>query len=103
MGPVNGGINPASWANSASIGSWTNVASMDLSRTLTGLVPGTTYYFTFRATNATQTVWAAAPLGFATISTAKDILSFGTNVAGSSTTIDSEAGTVVWTVPLARP
>ena len=98
-GPVNGGINPAMWDNSATIGSWSNVASIDLSRTLTGLVSGTTYYFTFRATNATQTIWASAPLGFSTISTAKDLLTFGANVAGSRATMDPGAGTVVWTLP----
>jgi hypothetical protein len=98
-GPVNGGTNPANWANSASVGSWNNVASIDLSRTLTGFAPGMTCYFTFRASNATNTIWAAAPLWFTTISNAKDILSFGTNVVGSSATMDAAAGTVVWSVP----
>ena len=87
-GPVNGGMNPANWAHSAAIGSWTNVATINLTRPLTNLAPGTTYYFTFRATNTTQTVWAAAPLSFTTTSTAKDFLTFGANVAGSSAIID---------------
>jgi len=65
-GPVNGGLNPVNWAASAAIGSWSNVASINLSHTLANLAPGTTYYFTFRATNAAQTVWAAAPLSFTT-------------------------------------
>ena len=99
-GPINGGINPANWANSASIGSWTNVASINLSRTLTNLAPGTTYYFTFRATNATQTrSGRLPPQSFTTLSTAKDMLTFGANVAGSSAVIDTVAGTVAWTVP----
>ncbi len=98
-GPVNGGMNPEHWANSASIGSWANVASLDLSRALTGLTAGTTYYFTFRASNAAHTIWPAAALSFTTISTAKDILTFGDNLTGSSAVINAEAGTVAWTVP----
>ena len=98
-GRVNGGMNPALWENSAVIGTWSNVASINLSRPLTGLTSGTAYSFTFRASNATQTIWAASPLSFATISTAKELLSFGTNVAGSSVTIDPGAGTVAWAVP----
>ncbi len=98
-GPVNGGMNPANWANSATVGSWTNEASIDLTRAITNLAPGTTCYFTFRATNATHTVWPATPLSFTTISTAKDILTFGTNIPRSSAVIDTGAGTVLWTVP----
>ncbi|MEI6606470.1 MAG: DUF6288 domain-containing protein [Verrucomicrobiota bacterium] len=98
-GPVNGGMIPANWANSAALGSWTNTTPLDINRTLTGLASGTTYYFTFRATSAANTVWAATPLSFTTISTAKEILTFGDNVAGSTATIDTGAGTVAWTVP----
>ena len=51
---VNGGTNAALWTNSAYVGSWTNVASTNLSYTATGLAPNTTYYFTFRGTNAME-------------------------------------------------
>ena len=98
-GPVNGGMNPENWAHSAAIGSWTDVDSLDITRTLTNPAPGTTYYFTFRATNAQHTIWAAAPLSFTTVSTVKDFLTFGANVPGSSATIDTADGTVTWTVP----
>lgn len=98
-GPVNGGMNPLNWANSAAIGSWNNVALIDISHTLTNLDPGTTYYVNFRASNAQHTLWPAAPLSFTTVSTAKDFLSFGANVAGSSAVIDSVARTLAWTVP----
>ena len=98
-GPEDGGINPNNWVNSAAIGSWTNVASVDINRTLTNLVPGTTYYYTFRASNATDTIWATPAQSFTTLSTAKDLLTFGANVAGSSAVIDAGAGTVAWTVP----
>ena len=98
-GSNNGGINPANWANSVSLGSGLNAASINLSQTLTNLVPGTTYYFNCRATNGTQTIWAAASQSFATTSTSKDFLTFGANVSGSSATIDTVAGIVAWTVP----
>ena len=100
-GTTDGGLNPANWANSAYVGSWTNVSSTNFSKQVSGLLPGATYYFTFRGTNAvsTGTIWAAPSQSFTTISTAKDILSFGANVAGSSAVIDTGAGTVAWTVP----
>jgi hypothetical protein len=98
-GPNNGGINPANWANSVSLGSGLNAASINLSHTLTNLVPGTTYYFNCRATNGTQTIWAAAPQSFTTTSTSKDFLTYGANVSGSNATIDTVARTVLWTVP----
>jgi autotransporter-associated beta strand protein len=67
-GSVNGGTNPAAWANSAYVGKWTNVLSTNISYTVTGLAmnTNTTYYFTFLATNATYTVWATNVLSFTT-------------------------------------
>ena len=102
-GPVNGGTNPANWANSATVGSWNNVASIDVSRALTNLSPGTTYYFNFRASNAQHTLWPSAPLSFTTTSTSKDFLTFGANIPGSSAAINTAAGTVAWTVPYGTP
>ena len=98
-GPVNGGMNPSIWANTARISAPSKAASIDLERKLTNLTPGSTYYSTFRATNATQTIWAAAPQNFTTTSTAKDILTFGANVSGSSAIIDTATGKVAWIVP----
>ena len=65
-GPVNGGTNPAAWANSATAGKWTNTVSANIAYTATGLVmsTNTTYYFTFLATNATYSVWATNVLSF---------------------------------------
>ena len=67
-GTVNGGTNPAAWANSAYVGKWTNVVSTNIAYTATGLAmnPDTTYYFAFLATNATYTVWATNGLSFTT-------------------------------------
>jgi len=65
-GTVNGGANPAAWANSAKVGAWTNMVSTNLAYTATGLAMNTTYYFTFLATNATYTVWATNVLSFTT-------------------------------------
>ena len=63
---VNGGTNAARWTNSAYVGSWTNVNSTNLSFTASGLVPNTIYYYTFRATNTYQTLWATNVQSFAT-------------------------------------
>jgi hypothetical protein len=64
---VNGGTNASLWANSAYVGSWTNAVSTNLSFTATGLAPNTSYYFTFRATNAVDTLWAANVQSFTTL------------------------------------
>ena len=57
-------------------GTWANVVSTNLSRTVTGLAPNTTYYFTFCATNKTvsdvlltnvQTLWATNVQSFTTL------------------------------------
>lgn len=42
------------------------MASTNLSYTATGLAPNTTYYFTFRGTNAGGNLWATNVLGFTT-------------------------------------
>ena len=64
---VNGGTNAAVWTNSAYVGAWTNVVSTNLSRTVSGLTPNTTYFFTFRATNTAYNVWATNVLSFTTL------------------------------------
>ncbi|MCX6926946.1 MAG: LamG domain-containing protein, partial [Verrucomicrobia bacterium] len=64
---VNGGTNAALWTNSAYVGSWTNVASTNLSLQVSGLIPQTQYYFTFRATNSAYNVWATNVQSFATL------------------------------------
>jgi hypothetical protein len=64
---VNGGTDAGLWTNSASVGSWTNVALTNLSLQVSGLSPASTYYFTFRATNAVDTLWAANVQSFTTL------------------------------------
>jgi autotransporter-associated beta strand protein len=64
---VNGGTNAATWTNSAYVGAWTNVVSTNLSRTVTGLAPNSTYYFAFRGTNAAGSVWATNVRSFTTL------------------------------------
>ena len=64
---VDGGTNAALWPNSAPVGSWTNAASTNITCTATGLLPATTYFFTFRATNAVYDVWATNVLSFTTL------------------------------------
>jgi len=64
---VNGGTNAAVWTNAAYVGAWTNVVLTNLSRTVSGLAPNTTYFFTFRTTNTANTVWATNVLSFTTL------------------------------------
>ena len=64
---VNGGTNAALWTNSAYVGAWTNLTATNLSFTATGLAPNKTYYFTFRATNTVDTMWATNVQSFTTV------------------------------------
>jgi len=86
-GPTDGTNNPAAWSNSAPVGSWTNVASTNLSVPTTGLTSGTLYYYTFRGTNAATNIWASASESFETASTPSVDNGDGavTNVAGQAT------------------
>jgi hypothetical protein len=102
-GPVNGGMNPANWANSAAVGSWSNVASININRTLTNLVLGTTYYYTFRASNATHTVWAAAPMSFTTSSSVDPPIATTTALATSASTTYGQTATFTATVSPVPP
>ena len=66
-GPENGGINTTAWANSTNVGAWSDANSTTLSSAATGLLPDTTYYFTFRASNAAGVTWAPKVLSFKTL------------------------------------
>jgi len=64
---VNGGTNAALWTNSAYVGSYTNAGLTNISYTLTGLTMSTAYYFTFRATNVVDDMWASNAMSFTTV------------------------------------
>jgi autotransporter-associated beta strand protein len=85
-GTTNEGINVALWTNSASPGTWSNVTSTDIGHIVTGLAPNTTYYYIFRATNASGTVWSSQVSSFKTLPLAPVITTHpagATKVAGS--------------------
>ena len=62
-----GGTNAALWTNLLYVGSWTNVASTNLSLPVSGLSPQTQYHFTFRGTNLAGNVWATNVQSFTTL------------------------------------
>ena len=64
---VNGLTNASQWTNSASLGWYTNLATLTpLSYTATGLPPNATNFFTFQATNSVEALWATNVLSFQT-------------------------------------
>lgn len=67
-GTVNGGTNAAAWANSARVGSWTNVVSTNVGYAAMGLTTNKTHYFTFRGSNDCAQGWATNVLNFTTLS-----------------------------------
>ncbi|MEI7901168.1 MAG: YDG domain-containing protein, partial [bacterium] len=88
---VNGGKNASLWTNSASVGTYTNVTMTNLAWTVTGLASNTTYYFTFRGTNAADTLWATNVLSFTTLS----------NLVSQTITFNALAGKTYGNAPFA--
>jgi autotransporter-associated beta strand protein len=74
-GLYNGGNNATAWENTASVGSWTNSISTNVSRVSTGLLPDTVYYYIFRGTNGSGSTWAPKVLTFKTLKLAPEITS----------------------------
>lgn len=109
-GIYNGGITPAGWANSASLGTSVNLTSLDLSNVVTGLLPKTMYYYTFCGINTAGLNWASKVLNFTTLPLPPSITtqpSSRSSVVGSTarfTVVAPEATGYQWfkgAVPLA--
>jgi hypothetical protein len=74
-GRTDGGTNPAAWENQASLGLLNNGVTTHFNHSVHTLDSNTTYYYTFRASNAFETIWAdetgsVATLGMPHIDTA---------------------------------
>ena len=65
-GAANGGTNVGAWALSALVGSYTNVASTNLTHLAAGLASNAAFFYTFRATNLVEDVWASPSVAFLT-------------------------------------
>jgi len=63
-GPADGQTNAAAWASSVRLGSYTNVVATDVSHTIGGLTPASTGFYTFRLSNAVDSVWAMPSTNF---------------------------------------
>ncbi|MEM7392329.1 MAG: hypothetical protein AAF492_08260, partial [Verrucomicrobiota bacterium] len=69
-GTVDGGTSPGSWANSASLGSFTDVNATNLAAPVGGLFSNTTYVYTFHAVNEATSIWLQPSLPFTTLGAA---------------------------------
>jgi len=58
------GDDTNNWANSSLVGSYTNVASTNLSYTVNGLDGETTYYYRYMVTNAVTNIWSTGAESF---------------------------------------
>ena len=92
----NCGTNAALWTNSAYLGARTNLVSANLSCAVSELSTNTQYFFTFRATNTADDLWATNVLSFGP-SAGKDILTFG--VPALPQTVAIVGTNINWTVP----
>ena len=66
-GTTDGTTNASAWDHSAYVGSWTNVASTNISFSTNGFSAGSLYYYTFRSTNDSTNFWASPSAAFGTL------------------------------------
>ena len=90
------------WDNELVIGTVTNTTAH--TRSLTGLTPGTPYYFRNRAVNSSGTVWAAATASFTTgVATAPAVANLTpTGVTGISATLRGQVTNAGNDVPVVK-
>lgn len=97
-GPFNGGTNPAGWSNSVALG----VQSAGYSSVVSGLAPGTTYFFTASGINLAGTSWAAPSLSFTTPAVSLATVSNGpaSNVQATYATLNGQVLSTGGDIPL---
>ncbi|MEM7391316.1 MAG: lamin tail domain-containing protein, partial [Verrucomicrobiota bacterium] len=66
-GPVNGGTNEGAWANSAPMGTFTNLITSNINANVSGLTGLTDYFYRFRISNASTAIWSSAVGTFTTL------------------------------------
>jgi uncharacterized repeat protein (TIGR03806 family) len=91
-GTMDGGTNPAAWANNFAFGAQPGIYSTNV----TGLTVNTAYYFTSSASNSAGRVWAASPQNFTTLSITLPVMT-NSPAANVQATTASLGGQVVST------
>lgn len=71
-GASDGGTNAGDWDHVGFAGAWTNRAAVALSCLATGVSPASACFFTFRATNAADDIWARPALRFGPLAVDND-------------------------------
>ena len=74
-GPNDGSNNIGAWAESAYVGTYTNVVGQALGAVADGLAMNTGYFYAYRATNAVTNLWAQPSKGFTTQDAGVEIVS----------------------------
>jgi len=67
-GTTNGGTNVGAWDTNAFVGSYTDVLEIDVSHAIAGLTATSTPFYTFRLSNAVDSVWAEPSLSVSAVS-----------------------------------
>jgi hypothetical protein len=81
-GDEDGGLNPAGWDHSETLA---GTYSGAFSTAVSGLQPGTTYFFTSRATNSAGESWAFSPESFTTAPLPPEVANVAASGVGATT------------------